>query len=86
MKTSTDVVIIGGGIMGCAIAYYLRKSDVDVIVLDQGEIGAQASSAAAGLLAPPSAARCRTSNSHHERGGNRSARSAPTRHPHCRDR
>jgi glycine oxidase len=52
MKTSTDVVIIGGGIMGCAIAYYLRKSNIDVIVLDQGEIGAQASSAAAGLLAP----------------------------------
>jgi glycine oxidase len=49
---ATDVVIIGSGIIGCAIAYYLQKSGVDVHVLDSGEIGAQASSAAAGLLAP----------------------------------
>src|SRR6266699_6189437 len=48
----TDVLIIGGGITGCAIAYYLRQSNVDVTVVDQGEIGAQASRAAAGLLAP----------------------------------
>src|SRR6266700_1648034 len=48
----TDVLIIGGGVSGCAIAYYLRQFDVDVTVLDQGEIGAQASRAAAGLLAP----------------------------------
>lgn len=52
MQTLADVVIVGGGIIGCAIAYYLRKSDMDVTVLDQGEIGAEASSAAAGLLAP----------------------------------
>lgn len=52
MEQKTDVVIIGGGVIGCAIAYYLRKANVDVIVLEQGEIGAQASSAAAGLLAP----------------------------------
>src|SRR5947209_19576449 len=52
MKATTDVVIVGGGVIGCAIAYYLRKSGVDVIVLEKGEIGTQASSAAAGLLAP----------------------------------
>ena len=52
MQTTTDVIIIGGGVIGCSIAYFLRKADVEVIVLDQGEIGAQASSAAAGLLAP----------------------------------
>lgn len=49
---STDVVIIGGGVIGNAIAYFLRKANIDVIVLEQGEIGGQASSAAAGLLAP----------------------------------
>jgi len=52
MSSSTEVVIAGGGVIGCAIAYYLRKLDIAVTVLDQGEIGAQASSAAAGLLAP----------------------------------
>ncbi len=52
MEQKTDVVIVGGGVIGCAIAYYLRKAGRDVIVLEQGEIGAQASSAAAGLLAP----------------------------------
>jgi len=52
MNRSSEVVIVGGGVIGCAIAYYLRKLDIAVTVLDQGEIGAQASSAAAGLLAP----------------------------------
>lgn len=52
LQASTDVIIIGGGVIGCSIAYYLRKAGVEVIVLEQGEIGAQASSAAAGLLAP----------------------------------
>ncbi len=51
MKT-TDVVIIGGGVIGCAIAYFLRKQHIDVILLERGEIGSQASSVAAGLLAP----------------------------------
>ncbi len=52
MEQSTDVAIIGGGIIGCSIAYHLRKQGVDVAVFDQGEIGGQASSAAAGILAP----------------------------------
>jgi len=52
VNQTTDVVIVGAGVIGSAIAYYLRKSGVDVTVLEKGEIGAQASSAAAGLLAP----------------------------------
>lgn len=52
MKTTTDVVIVGGGVIGCAIAYYLSKSHVSVTVLERGEIGGGASGAAAGLLAP----------------------------------
>ena len=52
MNQTTNVVIVGGGIIGCAIAYYLRKSNVNVTIVDQGKIGTQASSAAAGLLAP----------------------------------
>ena len=52
MHSSTDVVIIGGGVIGSAIAYFLRKLGRDVVVLERGELGAEASSAAAGLLAP----------------------------------
>ena len=52
MERTTDVVVIGGGVIGCAIAYFLRKMQVEVTVLERGEIGGQASGAAAGLLAP----------------------------------
>lgn len=50
MKHTTDVVIIGGGVIGCSIAYSLSKRGVEVTVLERGEIGAQASSAAAGIF------------------------------------
>jgi len=46
------VLIVGGGVIGCSIAYFLRKRGVEVIVVEKGDIGAQASGAAAGLLAP----------------------------------
>ncbi len=51
MKT-TDVVIVGGGVIGCAIAYALGKKGLLVTLFERGNIGGQASSAAAGLLAP----------------------------------
>ena len=52
MQSTVDVAIVGGGVIGCAIAYYLSKAGVDIAVFDRGEIGAEASSAATGLLAP----------------------------------
>src|SRR5581483_9476939 len=52
MQQETDVAIIGGGIIGCAIAYFLRRRGVEVMVFEKGAIGGQASGAAAGLLAP----------------------------------
>jgi glycine oxidase len=52
LRKTTDTLIIGGGVIGCAIAYFLRKQQVDVVLLERGEIGSQASSVAAGLLAP----------------------------------
>ncbi len=52
MSQSTDVLIIGGGIIGSAIAYYLSQEGAETVVIDQGTIGAQASSAAVGLIAP----------------------------------
>ncbi|MDQ6659661.1 MAG: FAD-binding oxidoreductase, partial [Chloroflexota bacterium] len=52
MKITTDVAIIGGGVIGCSIAYYLSKAGVDVTLIERGDIAAEASGAAAGLLAP----------------------------------
>ncbi|HEU5229799.1 MAG TPA: glycine oxidase ThiO [Ktedonobacteraceae bacterium] len=52
IQQGTEVAIIGGGIIGCALAYFLRKRGVEVMVFEKGAIGAQASGAAAGLLAP----------------------------------
>jgi glycine oxidase len=52
VKRSADVLVVGGGVVGCSIAYFLRKRGLEVIVLERGDIGAQSSSAAAGLLAP----------------------------------
>src|SRR5437660_206584 len=49
---SSDVIIIGGGIIGCSIALRLAQAKVNVYVLERGVPGAEASSAAAGMLAP----------------------------------
>ena len=48
----TDVAIIGGGIMGCAVALRLAQRGVGVTVIERGIPGAEASSAAAGILGP----------------------------------
>jgi glycine oxidase len=52
INQATDVAIIGGGVIGCSIAYQLSKAGVQVSVIEREEIAAEASSAAAGLLAP----------------------------------
>lgn len=47
------VVIAGGGVIGCAIAYYLAKAGADVTVLERGNIAQEASSASAGMVLAP---------------------------------
>jgi glycine oxidase len=49
---TSDVLIVGGGIIGTSIALRLAQAGLRVTVLDRGEPGAGASSAAAGMLAP----------------------------------
>jgi len=49
--TQAKVVIVGGGIIGCSVAYHLAKQGCrDVVLLEQGEIGGGATSYAAGLV------------------------------------
>jgi glycine oxidase len=50
-KTS-DVIIVGGGLIGSTIALRLAQSGAKVIVVDRGEPGSEASGAAAGMIAP----------------------------------
>ncbi|GCE13181.1 glycine oxidase ThiO [Tengunoibacter tsumagoiensis] len=45
-----DIVIVGGGVIGCSLAYHLSRQQVKVTLLERGEIGGEASSAAAGLF------------------------------------
>jgi glycine oxidase len=47
-----DVLIVGGGVIGLTTAYYLAKEGVSVVLLDQGELGRQASWAGAGIIPP----------------------------------
>ncbi|MFC7440587.1 glycine oxidase ThiO [Laceyella putida] len=46
----TNVLIIGGGVMGCSIAYHLAKRGIKSTLIERDAVGSHASSAAAGML------------------------------------
>jgi glycine oxidase len=50
LPPNPDVLVIGGGVIGCAIARALARPGRSVVVADRGAIGGEASSAAAGVL------------------------------------
>ena len=52
MTEHCDVVIIGGGAIGCTAAYYLRSEGLDVALVDKGAVGREASWASAGIIGP----------------------------------
>jgi glycine oxidase len=47
-----DVVIVGGGVVGCSVAWSLAREGLAVTLLERHEIAGEASGAAAGMLAP----------------------------------
>jgi len=51
MKTS-DVIVIGGGVVGTSVAYFLAREGVSVTLFERDGLAAHASGAAAGMLAP----------------------------------
>ena len=53
LAKTAEVAIIGGGVIGLAIARALALRGVrDVLLIERGSLGAESSSAAAGMLAP----------------------------------
>ena len=50
MTETADVVVIGAGVVGCSVAYYLAREGVSVAVLERDAIGSGASAHATGSL------------------------------------
>lgn len=49
---STEVLVVGGGIVGAAVAERLARERIPCVLVERGSVGAEASWAAAGLLVP----------------------------------
>jgi glycine oxidase len=52
LMNAADVVVVGGGVIGLTTAYYLARAGADVVLLDRGDLGQEASWAGAGILPP----------------------------------
>jgi glycine oxidase len=49
---SADAIIVGGGVVGCAVAWSLAREGLRVMLLERDAVAAHASGAAAGMLLP----------------------------------
>ncbi len=51
LPTAAEVVIVGGGVIGCSIAYHLTKRGVsDVVLLERKQLTSGTTWHAAGLI------------------------------------
>jgi len=48
LPQNTDVVIVGGGLAGCSLAYYLAQHGIESVLLERGELNREASGTNAG--------------------------------------
>ena len=48
----SDVVVIGGGVIGLSVAYFCARNGMSVTVLERGQLGRESSWAGAGILSP----------------------------------
>ncbi|MDJ0848738.1 MAG: glycine oxidase ThiO [Myxococcota bacterium] len=52
MTERSDVLVVGGGVIGCAVAWFAAREGLSVTLLERGEVAGEASGAAAGMLLP----------------------------------
>jgi glycine oxidase len=52
MAEHGDVLVLGGGVIGLSTAWFLAQAGVRVTIVDQGDLGRQASWAGAGIISP----------------------------------
>ncbi|MBN4050946.1 MAG: FAD/NAD(P)-binding oxidoreductase [Alkaliphilus sp.] len=70
-KTSTDVLIIGGGIIGCAIARELAKWDISILLVDkEDDLAMHTSSRNNGIIHPGLAASPKSKKAYYNVKGN----------------
>jgi len=51
MRRTPDVLVIGGGVIGCAVAHAAAGTGRSILLVERGALGGEASGAAAGVLA-----------------------------------
>ena len=49
---TADVIVAGGGVVGCAVAYVLAREGRSVVLFERDTVGAHASRVSAGMLTP----------------------------------
>ena len=49
-KRSSDVVVVGGGVIGLSVAYFAAREGLRVVVLERGGLGQESSWAGAGII------------------------------------
>jgi glycine oxidase len=52
MSAAPDVAVVGGGVIGCAAAWYLARAGARVALYERGALAGEATAASAGILAP----------------------------------
>src|SRR5262249_61037450 len=52
MPPPSDVIVVGAGIVGCAVAWELARRGASVEIVDERPVGMGATQASAGVLAP----------------------------------
>ena len=52
MGAPSDIIVVGAGIIGCAIAHELASRGASVEIIDDRPVGMGATQASAGVLAP----------------------------------